>query len=261
MCPHAPFAFTLNTARYGSSASQEGDLYVPNVRRPPVVCLLHGGFWRMPHGRDQLAAVAMDLAGRGCAVWNLGYRRLGEAGGGWPGTLEDAAAGLDHLAVLSQEGAELDLERLAVAGHSAGGQLALWLGARATGVRSRAVAGLAAASDLRDLWERGTGNQAAGAFLGGSPWQHPERYAAASPRERLPLGVPQLILHGEQDEDLPIVIARNYAEAAKEAGDAIEFTPLAGMGHMDPVDPRSEAHAVLCRWLERVLGNHEGAHS
>lgn len=248
-----------HTARYGTFPSQEGDLYLPGVRRPPVVCLLHGGFWRAPHGRDQLAAVAADLAGRGYAVWNLGYRRLGEAGGGWPGTLEDAAAGLDHLASLAHEGCDLDLDRIVVAGHSAGGQLALWLGARAAGVRPRAVAGLAAASDLRALWERGLGAQAAGGFLGGSPAQHPDRYAAASPRERLPLGVPQLILHGEQDGDLPLAIAREYAEAARGAGDAIEFVPLAGMGHMDPLDPGSEAHAVFCRWLERVLEDHEGA--
>ena len=255
-----PSALTPQPLRYGTSPSQEGDLYHPGVHRPPVVCLLHGGFWRTPYGREQLAAVAADLAGRGYAVWNLGYRRLGEAGGGWPGTLDDVAAGLDHLATLVREGIDLDLDRLAVAGHSAGGQLALWLGARTAGLRSRAVAGLAAAVDLRALWERGLGNQAAGAFLGGSPSQQADRYAAASPRERLPLGVPQLILHGEQDGDLPIAIARDYTEAARRAGDAIEFVPLACMGHMDPLDPRSEAHAVLCRWLDRVLGTHEGAH-
>lgn len=253
-------AYHLHTARYGTSASQEGDLYLPEVQRPPVVCLLHGGFWRMPYGREPFAAVALDLAGRGYAVWNLGYRRLGEAGGGWPGTLEDAAAGLDHLVSLAQEGFDLDLDRLVVAGHSAGGQLALWLGARSAGARPRAVAGLAPALDLRALWERGLGNQAAGAFLGGSPAQHPDRYAAASPRERLPLGVPQLILHGVQDEDLPLAITQEYAEAARNAGDAIEFAPLAGMRHMDPLDPRSEAHTVLCRWLERILEDPEGAH-
>ncbi len=71
-----------------SEASQEADLYLPVVTRPPVSCFLHGGFWRMPYGREQSDAVARDLASRGFAVWNLEYRRLGAPGSGWPGHFE-----------------------------------------------------------------------------------------------------------------------------------------------------------------------------
>jgi acetyl esterase/lipase len=87
----------MKTERYGPLESQEGDLYLPARTRPPVVCLLHGGFWRMPHGRDQLHAVAEDLARRGFAVWNLEYRRLGTPSGGWPGTFDDVVVGIEHL--------------------------------------------------------------------------------------------------------------------------------------------------------------------
>src|SRR5262249_23711442 len=87
----------LRDVHYGPHASQLGDLHLPQTKSPPVVCLLHGGFWRMPHDRAQMTPLAADLAQRGYAAWNLEYRRVGAAGGGWPGTLEDVAAGVDHL--------------------------------------------------------------------------------------------------------------------------------------------------------------------
>jgi len=86
------------TISYGDSNDQQADLHLPDAAGPPVVCLLHGGFWRMPHGRDQMDAVAGNLVARGFAVWNIEYRRLGASGGGWPGTLDDVRAGIDHLA-------------------------------------------------------------------------------------------------------------------------------------------------------------------
>src|SRR5438105_2368060 len=137
--------------------SQEGDLYLPTRPGRSVVCLLHGGFWRTPYARDEMTPIARDLVARGYAVWNLDYRRLGDPGGGWPGTLEDVAAGIDHLADLAAEGVALNLQRVIVAGHSAGGQLALWSAARdrysgdgaaPPRVRVAAVAGLAPVADL-----------------------------------------------------------------------------------------------------------------
>ncbi len=247
------------TIRYGSAPSQEADLYLPNATRPPVVCLLHGGFWRMPYGRDQFDAVAQDLVSRRFAVWNLEYRRLGELPGGWPETLCDVAAGIDHLAVLAADNVNLDLSRVIVAGHSAGGQLALWASARRTGhgnpggptrVRPSGVAGLAAALDLAALFAIGVGNHAVRELLGGSPAEHPARYAAASPATLLPLGVPQLIVHGAADDTLPLEVTREYVHAATRAGDSIQFRELPRVGHMDYLDPSSEAHDALCRWLE-----------
>src|SRR5688572_17780234 len=86
----------MHATRYGPPVDQEGDLHLPATPRPPVVCLLHGGFWRAPHGRGQMTAIADDLASRGFAVWNLEYRRLGTPGAGWPATMDDVAAGIDH---------------------------------------------------------------------------------------------------------------------------------------------------------------------
>lgn len=242
------------------------DLHLPQsppATRPPVICLLHGGFWREPYGREELGAVACDLAGRGFAVWNLEYRRLGAPGGGWPGTFEDVAAGIDHLATLVAGGTGLDLHRVLVAGHSAGGHLALWAAARVstTGAPHRprrvqplAVAGLAAIVDLADAFAQGAGRGAVGELLAGSPAERPERYAAVSPLALLPLGVDQLILHGTLDEALPVETARQYADAAAAAGDRVQFTELPRAGHMDYLDPESAAHATLCRWLAPFAG-------
>lgn len=251
---------TMRTIKYGPSESQVGDLYVPSAARPPVVCLLHGGFWRMPYGRDEFSPVARDLAARGFAVWNLEYRRLGAPEGGWPGTLQDVAAGIDHLARLAVEGVELDLSRVVVVGHSAGGHLALWCAARRgkqgvlrtpASVQPAAAAGLAAAVDLARTFSLSAENSPVGDLLGGSPDEQPGRYAAASPMALLPLGVNQLIVHGVMDEALPIEITRDYVQAAKAAGDTVQFSELPNVGHMDCLDPGSEAHVALCRWLEQ----------
>lgn len=248
------------TERYGALEGQEGDLYLPSASRPPVVCLLHGGFWRMPYGRDEMAAVARDLAGEGFAVWNLEYRRLGATGGGWPATFDDVVAGIEHLAQLVDGGADLDLARLTVAGHSAGGQLALWAAARQVDdprghaprrVRIAAVAGMAPVADLVRAHELGVGGSAVTELLGGAPAGLPARYRDASPRALLPLNVAQLILHGTADDVVPIEISHDYVEAAQAAGDDVEFLELAGTGHMEYLDPSSGAHRALREWLSR----------
>ncbi len=206
----------------------------------------------MPYGRDQMAAVAEDLAGRGFAVWNLEYRRLGSEGAGWPGTMDDVAAGIDHLAKLRARGFDLDLDRVVVAGHSAGGHLALWAGrpAPSRAVRVQAVVGLAPIADLDRAYALRVGGEAVAELLGGTPSEHPDRLRAASPMERLPLGVRQLILHGSDDAAVPIELSRRYARAAEANGDRMELIELPGLGHMEYLDPSSEAHATLCRWLE-----------
>lgn len=249
------------TGKYGPLPDQEGDLYLPTRPHAPVICLLHGGFWRMPHGRDQMTAIAQDLVSRGFAVWNLEYRRLGAAGGGWPGTFEDVIAGIERLARYVSDGMDLDLERVVLSGHSAGGHLALWAAARqhretgngaARHVRIRAVAGQAPVADLVRAYELAVGGSAVSELLGGSPEQCPGRYQAASPQALLPLEVPQLIIHGAADDVVPIEIARRYTETSRAAGDEVELLELPDTGHMEFLDPASAAHAALCSWLLRI---------
>lgn len=245
------------TFRYGAFPGQEADLYLPARPTPPVVCLLHGGFWRMPYARDQLSAVAEDLQHRGYAVWNLEYRRIGQEGAGWPGTLLDVVAGIDYLANL-QDGS-LDLERVVLCGHSAGGQLALWAARQrrsterpAVGVH--AVVGQAPIPDLVQAHALGVGDGAVAELLGGTPESTPDRFADASPHALLPLGVRQLIIHGEKDDVIPLGTVRGYVQAAQQAGDSVELREVGGQGHMEFVDPTSEAHQILCDWLLDGIG-------
>jgi len=253
---------SIRTVAYGPHPGQEGDLVRAgeSVQPAPVVVLLHGGFWRMPHGRDQLGGVAADLASLGYAVWNAGYRRLGAPGGGWPGTLEDVAGAVDQLADLAAAGAPLDLGRVVVCGHSAGGQLAFWAAARGRRegppgprrVRPLAAAGLAPVADLWAAAALGVGGGAAQELLGGEPAAVPGRYAAASPRELAPLGVPHLLVHGGRDEAVPISMSRDYLATARERGDDALLIEIPEAGHMDFLEPASAAHAALRRWLPTV---------
>jgi acetyl esterase/lipase len=245
---------TVQVLRYGASPDQQGDLHLPDAVRPPVVCLLHGGFWRMPWARDQMNAMAEALVSAGLAVWNLEYRRLGVPGAGWPGTMDDVAAGIEHLARLAGDGVDLDLDRVIVAGHSAGGHLALWAGgcARLRG-RVFSAVGLAPLADLIRAHDEQIGGNVVAELLGGNPAQYPERYQAASPREMLPLGVRQLIIHGARDDTVPLAHSRRYARAAVTAGDACELIELEGTGHMQFLDPASEAFATFVGGLTALV--------
>ena len=207
----------------------------------------------MPYGRDQMTAIAQDLATRGFAVWNLEYRRLGTAIGGWPGTFDDAIAGVGHLTRLVAGGIDLDLDRVTVVGHSAGGHLALWSAAATNQrVQVRAAVGLAPVADLVRAYDLGVGGGAVAELLGGSPTDQAARYQAASPRAMLPLGVRQLVIHGTADEVVPVEISRSYTQAARAAGDRVDLLELPDTGHMDFLDPSSTAHATLCDWLTRM---------
>jgi acetyl esterase/lipase len=247
----------MTTEKYGPHEDQVGDLYLPANARPAVICLLHGGFWRMPYGRDQMNAMAQDLVDRGFAVWNLEYRRSGAMTGGWPNTGADVIRGIDYLSTLVAKGADLDLNRIAIVGHSAGGHLALWAAAQARrhsyGGCIRAVVGEAPVSDLRAADESGLGRGAVAELMGGTSVKKPECYAAASPSCLLPLGIPQLVVHGTADEAVPIAMSRAYAAAAMAAGDTVSFTELPGADHMAFLDPASSAHKAVCTWLSACL--------
>jgi acetyl esterase/lipase len=246
---------------YGPGPDRFGELWRPAGEGPwPVVALLHGGFWRAGRTLELMRPLAADLAGRGYAAWNLEYRRVGQPGGGWPGTCEDVAAGLDHLAGLAGR-APLDLDRLVVAGHSAGGHLALWAAARAglpPGAPGAAplvtpwlAVSLAGVCDLHAGAADGIGEDAVAGFLGATPDQAPERYRLASPRSRLPLGVRQLLVHGDADTRVPVSQSRAHAAAAAAAGDPVELVELAGADHLAVIDPASPAWAEVTRRLGR----------
>ncbi len=243
---------------YGPHRSQRADLYLPLGAGPhPVMVTIHGGAWHKRYGRSLMRGLAGDLVRRGWAVWNIEYRRLGGDGGGWPATFEDVAAAVDHLASLE---APLDLDGVSFLGHSAGGHLALWAGARGElppgapgagpALLPRRVIGQAAVCELAGgyrYWRGGPLEE----LMGGSPEQVPERYALADPSELAPLAAPVLLVHGTADRTISIKPARRYAKRAQDAGCSVELIEIEGSAgsHRAHVDPRSQAWTAVARWL------------
>ncbi|MHB8531356.1 MAG: alpha/beta hydrolase family protein [Solirubrobacteraceae bacterium] len=255
------FLFTRGRVhRYGPHRSQIADLHLPAGGGPhPVVVLIHGGSWRSRYGKRVMRALAADLVRRGCAAWNIEYRRVGE-GGGWPDTFSDVAAAIDHLATLD---APLDLEQVTVAGHSAGGHLALWAASRtrlpagAPGAISadpalplRSAVSMSGVCDLEGAFRTWHGGAALD-LMGVSPDRDPARWAAADPRALAPAPVPVLLLHGRSDEVVTIRLSRDYAEAARAAGGDVTLVELDGLegSHRASVYPTSEAWRTAVDWL------------
>lgn len=252
-----PRAAANQRIAYGPDALQFGELWLPRGRgRHPVIVLIHGGCWRadLP-GLELMDYMAADLRGRGYAVWNVEYRRIGHPGGGYPGTFQDIAAGLDHLRMIAAQ-YSLDLRRVAVSGHSAGGHLALWAAARdrlpaASPLRAadplpiRGVVSLAGIADL-DAY-RQTGPDACGGpstIDGLVGIQQPggrDVFADTSPPALLPLGDRQVVISGGLDPIVPPRFGQDYAAAAAARGDPARSVVLEGAGHFEVIDPTSAA--------------------
>ena len=226
---------------YGTLPLQFGDLRVPvlhGAERAPVLVMVHGGWWQNTY----------DLSYLGFAC---------EA---------DVSAGFDHVAELATR-YPLDVARVAVAGHSAGGQLAFWLAGRdhipessplhvaRSRLRPKAVVGLAGAVDLRLCVELGgifrftRAKPMAESLVGGSPIELPERYRAANPGDLLPFGVPQTLLQGSEDDQIPPELSRRWVEMAKRQGDRAQMELLRDADHFDVVDPESKAWPAVLKAL------------
>jgi acetyl esterase/lipase len=240
---------------YGNDPNQFGDLWLPAGKGPfPVVVLIHGGCWqaKLP-GTILMDYMAADLRAKGVAVWNLEYRRLGSPGGGYPGTFLDVAAGVDKLRAIAS-GRNLDLARVVVAGHSAGGHLAAWTAGRARLRKSsplfaanplpiRAAVSIDGINDLKAYRDQGPGRcgepGTVDDLVSGAAKQSP--YADTSPRELLPTKMPQVVVSGALDPIVPVKLARAYAAAAKRSGTRTRLIVYAGAGHFEPIDPATPA--------------------
>jgi acetyl esterase/lipase len=246
------------TARipYGAAPQQFGELRVPKGEGPfPVLVLIHGGCWQNAFDYVYITRLAGWLVEQGVATWTIEYRRLGDEGGGWPGTFLDVANATDALRRIAGT-SSIDLQRVYSGGHSAGGQLALWLATRAKLPETselfvndplpiRGVLGLAAITDLTQ-YRVGPPNSCHSSvepLLGGAPGNVADRYAATSPIQRLPLGVRQVFIQGGKDPIVSAESVRAYVAAAKEAGDDAVILPLDSLGHFETsvVLPATEA--------------------
>lgn len=254
---------------YGEDSSQYGELRVPAGAGPhPVVVLVHGGCFKAAYAsaRD-LAPMADTLKSDGIATWNIEYRLLGQPGGGWPGTYLDVGRAVDYLRPLAVQ-YQLDLGRVVIAGHSAGGHLAMWAAARSRLPTSSAlyltdplpVRGVIDLAGPLDMTANIRGYEALcrdsviKSMLGGTPATVPGRYQQASPIRLLPLGVPQVLVVGTHEDFVPLPLVEAYAEAARRAGDPVRVVVIPGAGHFEIASPRSSAWPRVESAIRSLLG-------
>ncbi len=258
---------------YDSDSLHFGDLWLPKLapgQHAPVVVFLHGGWWKAEYGLEYGGFLCRALKAAGIAVWSVEYRRVGNAGGGYPGTFADVAAGFDYLSTLAKS-YSLDLSRVVVAGHSAGGHLAFWLAGRAhilpqnelanpqPKVAIKAVVALAGAVDLRltvDLAGYFTfahDRQEVYNLMGAPPAGAPDRYRAGNPGELLPLNVPQFLLQGADDDQIPPQLPQRWADRGHQMGEQVAVEIIPGADHFDVVDPESKAWPRVSAAIHKAL--------
>jgi acetyl esterase/lipase len=252
------------TIGYGPSALQVVDLRVPAGKGPfPVAIVIHGGcFMASVDNRRGIAGFADALTARGFATWNIEYRRVGDPGGGWPGTFQDIAAAVDKLADVAPK-YKLDTNRVSFVGHSAGAYFALWAASRAklsapwnkARITPVAVAAIDGPGDLAPFV--GIDKQVCGRpvivpLMGGTPAERPEEYRIASPASRLPFGIPQILV-GSDLADL----MQPYIAAAKASGDSVHMLMPPNANHFDVVTPTTTNGKAV---LDFVASNIEPPH-
>lgn len=253
---------------YGKDTTEFGDLRVPSGAGPhPVVVLIHGGCFKAAYATlSDLAPMGEALRADGIATWNVEYRRVGQSGGGWPGTYLDVGRALDHLRTIASTHA-LDLSRVAVVGHSAGGHLAMWSAARsrlpATSelyvpdpLRVRGVVDLAGPLDVSSNipgYESLCRDSVITSLLGGSPASVPEHYAHASAMKLIPLGVPQVLVAGTHEEFVPLPLMEAYAKAATQAGDSVRLIVIPNVGHFEIATTRAPTWAPVETAIRSLL--------
>jgi acetyl esterase/lipase len=256
------------TARiaYGPSPLQFANLRLPRTPGPhPVVVFVHGGCWLSAFDIAHAGKLEQALADSGFAVWSIEYRRVGDDGGGWPNTFLDVARGADNLRQVAAQ-YQLDLSRVIVSGHSAGGGFALWLAERSKIPPSsdlyikdplpvRAVFALAPAPDLEQLQQTGVCQNVIDKLMGGSPVARADRYAAASAMRLAPVGVPQTLVVGAKDASWGPG-GRAFFTRTRELGDSsARLVELPESGHFEMINPASSSWPAVYRSLAALVAS------
>lgn len=232
---------------YGADPNQFLDLRLPTIAKRakeplPLVINIHGGFWRAKYNLDHAGHLCAALTAKGLATANLEYRRVGNEGGGWPGTFEDIRSAFQFL-VQHSSAHHLDPQRIVVMGHSAGGQLALCLAAHEPSIPR--VISLAGVVDLQQAYQLHLSRDAVVEFLRGTPAEVPDHYREANPMQLSIVHARQWLIHDSADQDVPVAFSRDYVEAKQKKtgklGEDVHLIEIFGATHMDLVDPQSAA--------------------
>ncbi|MBV2129864.1 alpha/beta hydrolase family protein [Arsukibacterium indicum] len=249
-----PYNDTSIRLQYGPEPLQYGQLYLPPAatlnKRAPLLVFIHGGCWLNAYDISHSRAFSQAVANAGVAVWSVEYRRTGDEGGGWPGTYTDVLQALQY----SQQALSayaVDSSNIAIAGHSAGGQLALLAAGQAyqqlvseSLPSIKGVIGLAAITDM-PAYASGTNScqRAASQFLGGTASEQPQRYQEANPGQQV-MHPATLLLHGSADTIVPLEQASNSN---------MSYQIIADAGHFDWIHPHTRAYKQFIAFLQELL--------
>lgn len=250
--PPPPFDMRIS---YGSDGNQFLDLRVPKEKGPyPLAINIHGGFWRAKYDLAHAGHLCGALTAKGVATANLEFRRVGNAGGGWPNTFADIRSAYDFLRQNAQA-RNFDTQRIVIMGHSAGGQLALCLAAHEPSVMR--VISLAGVVDLQRAYQLHLSRDAVVEFLRGTPSEVPDHYREADPMQ---LSIPQgrqWLIHGSSDDIVPTAFSREYVTAkTKRAGkdkEDVQLLEIPGADHFDLIDPRTAAWKQVEQTVLKLL--------
>lgn len=261
---------------YGADSLQWGVLRVPEGEGPhPVIVMMHGGCWVGLHRPRHVEPLMDAVTQQGWATWSLSHRQAGDAGGGWTGTFEDVGDGIDFVRELAGH-FDLDTTRVVTMGHSAGGHLAIWAAGRngygpddvLYDPNPLTLAGAISLGGIPDLrahvaQEQNPCGDGVFQLMDDAPNAYPERYAEASPAERLPVGTSQLFLHGRHDYVVPWQQITAYAEEATAAGDDVRVHIFENASHFEVIAPGSEAwqqdiRPALMDWLSGLSAMKSG---
>ncbi|GGK76124.1 alpha/beta hydrolase family protein [Rufibacter glacialis] len=250
---------------YGPDSLQFGELRVPEGKGPfPVVVLIHGGCWLSQYNYRYMNYASAALAKAGFATWNIEFRRVGNPGGGYPGTFLDVAQAVDHVRVLARQ-YPVKAKEVVLMGHSAGGHLALWAAGRSELPRSSAlytkkplkVKGVVALAGIPDLTtystQKGSCNAAVEKLLGGLPTAMPHRYAEATPSPALALKTPVRMVQGGKDPIVPVSQAQNFVNHSSSRNNKAKVVLLPEAGHFDLVAPTSPVWPTIEQAVKELL--------
>jgi acetyl esterase/lipase len=243
---------------YGHERLQIAELRLPEGPGPyPTMMLIHGGCWLSQFDLMHMRSLAAAFTREGFATWLIEYRRVGDEGGGWPGTFEDVAMAGEFLKEI-KTAYNLDMNRFIVAGHSAGGHLALWYANRPEQFKRhldaepKGVLALAPAADLAYLYEKEVCGHVIDKLMHGGPADKAKEYQLASGMDRMPVNTPQHIILGLWDDSWTPVGFRYVTEAVK-AHAPIEVTIARDSGHFEMIDPRSSTWPMVLDAAKALL--------
>ena len=228
---------------YGAQNQQRLVHFPVGATNADSVLVIHGGCWSNAYGVDHALPMAAALSDMELDVWATEYRRVGDEGGGWPGSMEDIKSAIRYV---SQNTGESPL----LVGHSAGGHLAL----KAAEDPNLSISGVVALAPVTDLVsygaETGSCQSMVPKFMGDDSYRPGAAYEAASVGIEA-LNVPTIVVIGDAD---PIV-----GTSQVESFSLGQLRTIPEAGHFDLIHPETPAFKVVKSTVEHLLKETIGA--